>query len=171
VEREGVERVKQKIPGADLIIWALDGSGAYTPEDDAILTKIRDISIITVINKIDLPQSLERTVLHSRGLRWIDISALKDIGLEELKDEIYSRLMNKGFRKGDVLITNMRHRNILEKTGEYISRAIACITVQEPLEFMAFELQESLKSLGEITGETCPDEILQGIFTRFCIGK
>jgi tRNA modification GTPase len=171
VEKEGVERVNQKIPKADLIILVLDGSDVYTPEDEDILVKIREMSIISVINKIDLPQKLEKTILKSWDLRWIEISALLDMGLEELKDEIYERLTKKGFKKGDVLITNMRHRDALEKTAEAINRAIACIKKQDPLEFTAFELQESLLSLGEITGETCPDEILKGIFTKFCIGK
>ncbi|MCX5812970.1 MAG: tRNA uridine-5-carboxymethylaminomethyl(34) synthesis GTPase MnmE [Proteobacteria bacterium] len=171
VEREGVERVNQKIPKTDLIIWVLDGSETYTSEDEDILTKIKGMPVVPVINKIDLTQRLEKTILKSGNLQWIEISALKDIGFEELKDEIYVRLMKKGFKRGDVLITNMRHRDALEKTAEAISRAITCIIEQEPLEFTAFELQESLLRLGEITGETCPDEILQGIFTRFCIGK
>jgi tRNA modification GTPase len=171
VEKEGVERVNRKIPKTDLIIWVLDGSDTYTPEDDDILSKIKEMSIVTVINKIDLPQRLEEAVLRSRGLQWIEVSGLKDIGLVELKDEIYARLMKKGFKMGDVLITNMRHRNVLEKTAENISRAVTCIKSQELSEFTAFELQESLIHLGEITGETCPDEILQDIFNRFCIGK
>ena len=171
VEREGVERVNRKIPKTDIIIWVLDGSETYTQEDEDILLIIREMPIIPVINKIDLPHKLDRAALKFRNLKWIEISALIDTGLEELKDEIYARLMKKGFKKSDVLITNMRHREALAKTAEAISRAITCINVQEPLEFTAFELQESLLRLGEITGETCPDEILQGIFTRFCIGK
>jgi tRNA modification GTPase len=171
VEREGVDRVNQKIPKADLIIWVLDGSDVYSHEDKEVLSKIREMSIITVINKIDLSQGLDRAVLKSAGLQWIEISSLLDMGLEELKNEIYLRLMEKGFKKNSVLITNIRHREALEKTAEAIGRAITCMKMQEPVEFTAFELQESLSHLGEITGETCPDDILQGIFDRFCIGK
>ncbi len=171
VEREGINRVNQKIPKADLIIWVLDGSDIYAREDEDVLSKIREMSIITVINKIDLPQKLDCAVLKSASLQWTEISSLLDMGLEELKNEIYLRLMEKGFKKNSVLITNMRHRDALEKTAEAIGRAITCIKKQEPVEFTAFELQESLSRLGEITGETCPDEILQGIFDRFCIGK
>jgi tRNA modification GTPase len=171
IEREGVEKVNKKIPKTDLIIWVLDGSDIYAPEDEDVLTKIRRMPIITVINKIDLPQRLDRAILKSGNLKWIEISALVDTGFEELKDAIYTRLMEKGFKGGGVFITSMRHRDALEKTAEAISRAITCIKAEESSEFTAFELQESLLHLGEITGETCPDEILQGIFSRFCIGK
>ncbi|MCX5804479.1 MAG: tRNA uridine-5-carboxymethylaminomethyl(34) synthesis GTPase MnmE [Proteobacteria bacterium] len=171
VEKEGVERVSRKIPQADLIIWVLDGSDIYSPEDEGVLLKIRDMSIMLVINKIDLPQRLDYAILRSRNLRWIEISALLDIGLEGLKEEIYRILMEKGFKRSGVLISNIRHRNALEKAGEAVGRAIACIKEKEPIEFAAFELQESLLHFGEITGETCPDEILQSIFARFCIGK
>jgi len=171
VEREGVDRVNQKIPKADLIIWVLDGSDIYASEDEDVLSKIREMSIIPVINKIDLPQRLDRTILKSGNLQWIEISSLLDMGLEELKNEIYRKLMEKGFKKSGVLITSIRQSDALEKTAEALGRAITCIKKQEPIEFTAFEIQESLSCLGEITGETCPEEILQGIFDRFCIGK
>jgi len=171
VEREGVERVNQKITKTDIIVWVLDGSDVYSLEDEAVLAKIRNMPILCIINKIDLSQKLDRAILKSGNLQWIEISALTDIGLENLKDKIYEKLMEKGYKNNGMFITNMRHRNTLEKTAEAINRAITSIERREPIEFTAFELQESLLFLGEITGETCPDEILQGIFGRFCIGK
>jgi tRNA modification GTPase len=171
VEKEGIERVHRKIPGVDLIVWVLDGSEKYAAEDEKIYRNIEDKNKVVVINKIDLPQVLERKILQSRGLKWIETSALKDIGLDTLKDTIYEQLMRKGIKSNKTVITNLRHRDALIKTKDALERAIMCKEKDESLEFLAFELHEALFYLGEITGETCPEEILHEIFERFCIGK
>ncbi|MGB4222562.1 MAG: hypothetical protein WBJ54_01960, partial [Syntrophorhabdus sp.] len=171
VEQEGIDRVKNKVPMTDLIIWVLDGSDAYTSEDDDIYTAIAGTNILVAINKIDLPQKLDNTKILSRGLEFYNISALRGSGLEELKNGIYRKLMGKKGKRAGLLITNVRHREVLQKVYEAIGRAINCQENQEPVEFAAFELREALFNLGEITGETCPEDILHDIFSRFCIGK
>jgi len=171
VEQEGIDRVKHRIPRADLIIWVLDGSDVYTTEDEAIYTAINGVNIVVAINKVDLPQKLNREKISSRRLEWLEISALKDSGLEDLKDTIYKKLMGKRSKRAGLLITNVRHRELLRKAHGAVGRAISCQKQGEPVEFTAFELREALFHLGEITGETCPEEILHDIFSRFCIGK
>jgi tRNA modification GTPase len=79
--------------------------------------------------------------------------------------------MGKRGKRSGLLVTNIRHRESLQKANNAIWRAINCHQQGEPVEFMAFELREALFYLGEITGETCPEEILHDIFSRFCIGK
>jgi len=170
-EEAGIEKVKQKIPGADLIIWVLDSSGQYTGEDEKIYKSIITKRKIVVLNKIDLPGVIDTIVLQSKCLKWLEISALKDIGLEQVKNEIHGKLMEKGMKGSGVFITNERHRNALKKTLEGLEGAISVIKTNGPLEITAFELHQSLFHLGEITGETCPDDILHDIFHRFCIGK
>jgi tRNA modification GTPase len=171
VEQEGIDRVRQRIPGADLIIWVLDGSEDYTVEDENIYAAISGENIIAAINKVDLPQAFDRTKIISKRLEWLEISALQDAGLEALKDAIYKKLMGKRGKLAGLLLTNVRHKDVLQKTSDAIGRAINCHHQKEPVEFMAFELREALFHLGEITGETCPEEILHDIFSRFCIGK
>jgi tRNA modification GTPase len=171
VEREGIDRVRQRIPEADLIIWVLDGSETYTAEDEDIGKAIMNGNILVAINKADLQQKLDRGKIESQEKEWLAISALKDTGLEELKDAIYKKLMGKRSKQAGLLVTNMRHRESLQKANDAIGRAIHCHEQGEPMEFMAFELREALFHLGEITGETCPEEILHDIFSRFCIGK
>ncbi len=171
VEQEGIDRVKSKIPRADLIIWVLDGSAVYTTEDEDIFRSIEGTNILVAINKIDLPQKLDNTIITSRRVDFFEISALMGSGLEELKDGIYRKLMGKRGKRAGLLITNIRHRELLQKAFDALGRAINCQKREEPLEFMAFELREALFHLGEITGETCPEEILHDIFSRFCIGK
>jgi tRNA modification GTPase len=93
------------------------------------------------------------------------------VGIEALKDIVYEKLMGRDLKKDAILITNMRQSGALRRTVAALDRASICMKNGEPPEFAAFELQTALSGLGEITGETCPDEILQGIFDRFCIGK
>lgn len=171
VEQEGIARVKQKIPETDLIIWVLDGSEVYSKEDNEAYQEIRDNHFIVALNKSDLPQKIDIKELVSKGLQWVEISALKDVGLERLKESIYVRLMGNSRRIGKVLITNIRHKNALAEAKDNIERAIECRKNKESLEFIAFELREALHHLGEITGETFNDDILHEIFEKFCIGK
>jgi tRNA modification GTPase len=171
VEREGIEKVRQKIPGVDLILWVLDGSQGYSEEDRSIRETIKEARTIAVINKIDLPQALKREELSMEDLPWVEVSALRGTGMETLRNAVYNTLMGQTRKMDKVLITNLRHRDALVRTRDAIQRAIACGQKDEPLEFLALELREALHHLGEITGETCPEDILRGIFERFCIGK
>ncbi|HBA55538.1 MAG TPA: tRNA uridine-5-carboxymethylaminomethyl(34) synthesis GTPase MnmE [Syntrophorhabdus aromaticivorans] len=171
VEEEGIERVKQRIPGADLILWVLDGARTYSDEDEDIYREVTHRNTILAVNKIDLPQKLERPVLAAKGLEWQEISALDSTGIEGLKNAVYERLTGRRSKRSKTLITNLRHREALHKTHEALERAIGCYERSEPLEFTAFELRDALSHIGEITGETCPEEILHAIFDRFCIGK
>ncbi len=171
VEQEGIDRVKSRIPRADLIIWVLDASSVYTIEDEDIFRAIEGTNILVAINKTDLPKKFDNTKITSRRLDFFEISALMGSGLEELKEGIYRKLMGKHGKRAALLITNIRHRELLQKAYDSLGRAINCQKQEEPLEFMAFELREALFHLGEITGETCPEEILHDIFSRFCIGK
>jgi ribonuclease Y len=95
----------------------------------------------------------------------IEVALLTGMMAAELRLDV-----NLGKRAG-LLVTNIRHRESLQKANNAIGRAINCHQQGEPFEFMALELREALLHLGEITGETCPEEILHDIFSRFCIGK
>ena len=171
VEEEGIKRVKQKISEVDLIIWLLDGSQPYSEDDEEVFRAIGQQNYLLVINKIDLPQKLESDTIPTDGSEWIEISALKDQGLDLLKERIFTRFTG-GVRKNNaLLITNMRHRDALVKVGHNIERALAFERKRRTFEFIAFELREGLNHLAEITGETCSEDILNEIFSRFCIGK
>jgi tRNA modification GTPase len=171
VEKEGVSRVKQRISEVDLVLLVLDGSEAYGAEDEAVLESVNDAPVLVVVNKIDLPRVLDTGAFLPRGSRSLEVSALKDMGLERLKDAIYHKFLERGGKGGKILITSMRQRDALARATESVKRAMDCITREEPLEFTAFELREALSYIGEITGETCTEEILKGIFERFCVGK
>ena len=169
-EKEGIDRVKKRIPGADVILWVLDNAEDYLDEDKQIFQSIQQKTIVIAINKTDLPEKLPRHKIPAGGKR-VEVCALTGAGLESLKQVLYETVMGKEHRSPAILITNVRHRDTLIKADEAIERAIVCSNNGEPFELTAFELREALSRLGEITGETCTDEILDDIFSRFCIGK
>ncbi|HOJ43104.1 MAG TPA: tRNA uridine-5-carboxymethylaminomethyl(34) synthesis GTPase MnmE [Syntrophorhabdaceae bacterium] len=172
IEDLGIERARQKISEADIILWVLDGSKEYTEEDEEVYKAIRDKNIIAVINKTDLPGIMDKKLLKQKGLSTtIEVSALKNSGLEDLKEILYKLLMGKTKKRQPVLITNFRHKDALVKTKDAVTRAMENIIKEEPLELVSFELNDALYHLGLITGETCPEDILNTIFERFCIGK
>jgi len=170
-EEQGIERVKKKIPGADVILWVLDNAADYLEEDEQIYQKIEGKRIVSTINKSDLPQKLEKERIIAKKLTPIDVSALTGSGLEQLREALYEAIIGSGHKSPAILITNIRHRDALVKADEALQQATSCIKQEAPLEFTAFELREALARLGEITGETCTDDILNEIFSRFCIGK
>jgi tRNA modification GTPase len=172
VERAGVERAKEKISQADLVLWVLDGSEPLTTEDEEILRLLEGKVRVAVINKSDLPQRAMKKSVAGAASKTVEVSALTDDGIDLLRETIYTSFMGRGGkRSGTDLVTNVRHRDALAKAGDALERSIQCIKSDEPLEFTALELREALTYLGEITGETCTEEILHRIFDRFCIGK
>ncbi len=171
IEEEGIDRVRKRIPGADIILWVLDASVGYAIEDEGVFEAIRGGRGIAVLNKTDLPNRIDDRTIASKGFRRVSVSALEGSGLEELRDELYRLYADQGNGRPGPLITNVRHRDILARTEEALKRAGACIDAGEPIEFTAYEVREALSCLGEITGGTCTEDLLDQIFSRFCIGK
>ena len=175
IEKEGIDLVWESLINADVVIIILDGSKPLTNEDKVIIDKNRDGNIIAAINKIDLPPAWEiNTIEHlfSRDKNILKISAKFSSGLEELKSTIID-LSGSGDDKntGSAMITNMRHKLAMEKALKNIQAAKESIVGGMSSEFAAFDLREALDNLNEITGKKINDEILNKIFSSFCIGK
>lgn len=171
IEKEGIERARRRIPEADIVLWALDGSTPYTEEDEAVFAEVRGKKVIAVINKEDLPGKLDDRAISQKGMPVLAVSALARTGIEALKDTIYKECLGTTPKSSALVITNVRHRDVLQRMAETLRRATATCTSRQPLEIIAFELRDALSCLGEITGETCPEEVIDQIFSRFCIGK
>jgi tRNA modification GTPase len=185
IEREGIERVRKRIPETDIILWVIDASETYTREDEEVWNAIDCKKVIAVLNKADLPPVIDAgdgdapgIDSDGRGLAavaasHINVSALTGSGIDDLKQmliEAYASLL--GDREGaHLLITNVRHRDALVKAEAALARASRWAEKDGPIAFFAFELKDALRCLGEITGETCAVDVLDEIFSRFCIGK
>lgn len=171
IEKAGIDLVWKNLACADLIIVLLDGSKPLTKEDTEIFAGVPPKNSLIAVNKTDLPSAWETYELIP-DCRVLKISAKFGVGIEELKDAIVDNTgVDKEENAGAVMITNMRHKIALEKALGNIGRAKENIACGMSLELTAFDLREALDSLAEITGKKINDEILDKIFSSFCIGK
>ena len=175
-EKEGVKRTLQSIENADLVIAMFDSSEPVREEDIEVIEKVRDKNTIFVLNKNDLPLVIDQNTLLSFNLSpsssLLSISAKRGDGIDELKNRIFESCLKdwKEEREG-VVIANLRHKNAMEHARTSLSRAILAFTENQPLEIVALEVRDSLDKLGEIVGVITTDDILNKIFSDFCIGK
>lgn len=168
VEKIGVEKSLSIIDTADLIIYILNNNEEITEEEKELLNKIKDKKKIIVVNKIDLETRLDKKVLDS----YIEISVKENIGVNKIKDEI-KRL----FSIGDIItndvtyLSNARSIALLKKSLKSINEAEEEITINSPIDIVELSLKDAWSSLGEIIGETYTEELLDELFSRFCLGK
>lgn len=172
VEREGVRRAREKAAAADLVLMVVDGSCPLGEEDFLAMQLCREDKTLLVVNKSDQCQVCDLENLTGLTNR-VAVSAKHGFGLEALRDKLVRHLSGDPDLAGDecIIITERRHRDALLRAIEALDGFLFAATRGEPLECLALELREVLAALGLITGETAPDEILDQIFSRFCIGK
>lgn len=168
VEKIGIEKSLTIINEADLVIFILNNNEKITAEEKGLLEKLKDKKKIIVINKIDLENKLDKSILDN----YIEISAKENIGIEKIKDEI-KRLFNLGELEASDLtyMSNARSISLLGKSLNNINDAISEINNNSPIDIVEFHLKDAWNNLGEIIGETYTDELLDELFSRFCLGK
>ncbi|MHB8109645.1 MAG: tRNA uridine-5-carboxymethylaminomethyl(34) synthesis GTPase MnmE [Syntrophorhabdaceae bacterium] len=172
VEEEGIRRVMMKAGEVDLILWVLDNSRPFSDEDHRVFDVIHQYNKIVIINKSDIATHFDDKALSSLGIvSFLKVCAKDGTGLEEIRSHLITTLTRNRRRKS-LLVTTIRHRDILAKVSSNISTVIEGLETRVDYpEILAFELREALHHLGEITGETCTEDILDEIFSKFCIGK
>ena len=177
VEQEGVRRSRAAMEQADLLLVLLDGSVPLEPEDRVLMSSGGDKKLVLVINKTDIPmgispedlQALRQTVTAEATV-WI--SARTGAGLDDLRDTIRKRVLRAEFEPGETaVVTALRHRTGLIKAIEALHRSLESIKGRLSSEFVALDLRGALDALGDITGATTTDDILEHVFSQFCIGK
>jgi len=175
IEEEGISLVWENLANADLALIVLDGSIPLSPEDEEVISKNKNVNTVIAINKSDLPASWDiKKIAHmiEPEKKIIKISAKFGAGLEELKKAIIDSCGAHPWPDtGSVMITNLRHKQSLEKARKNIVAAKEAIARGESPEITAFELREAINNLDEITGKKINDEVLDKIFSSFCIGK
>ncbi|MEJ5053925.1 tRNA uridine-5-carboxymethylaminomethyl(34) synthesis GTPase MnmE [Sphingobacterium sp. MYb382] len=171
IEAKGVERTKEKMKQARLIIYLFDPTQDNLEEVQSQISELKEqqIPFVTIINKSDLIADAQRAELDS--LQPLYISAKQQIGIEELKDELLEQVNLANISGDDVLVTNIRHVEALRKTQEALERVLYGIENPVTSDFLAMDIRQSLHHLGEITGVVTTDDLLENIFSKFCIGK
>ena len=174
VEKIGIEKSREMTKEADLVIAIFDASEELTKEDLEILDLIKDKKTIIILNKNDLDQKIDENDERLRKVSnsIIKISALNKTGIEDIYDEI-SRLFNLNEINLDqeVVITNIRHKNLIDKAIESVKKARETLKQKMPLDIIAIFIKDILEDLGNITGEVVTDDIIDEIFSKFCLGK
>jgi len=173
LEKIGIRRAEQKLEEADLVLLVIDQSRPLQSEDLDLLVRIQEKKAVVVLNKIDLParvneEAFERAAV---GLTRVRTSALKGDGIEELRKAIRDEITT-GIDTSDLGVApSLRHKEALDRASRHFQKSVSNLREGLPLEIVAADLQEGLEALGEIVGETTNEEVLDRIFSRFCIGK
>lgn len=172
VENIGVEKSKQLIESADLILFVVDGSRALDEEDMRIHEAIKAEKVIGILNKIDIREDIDLSPLTKIN-KWLEISAIKNQGIDEMEEEIYNHIIEENVEDSSqkVTITNIRHKSALEKTKQSIENIFETIENGLPMDLMAVDIKGALDSLSEVTGEISSEDLLDHIFSNFCVGK
>ena len=174
VEKIGIKKSKEIANDADLVIAIFDSSKELTKEDLEILNIIKNKKSIVLLNKADL-----NSVLNENDERFkkitenvLKISALNGEGLEKLYALISKMFSLEEINvDNDVIITNLRHKNLISKASENVKKAKNTVEENMPIDIIAIFIKDILEDLGNITGEIVTDDIINEIFSKFCLGK
>jgi len=172
IEREGVNRALNLISEADIILFTLDGSRPFDEEDQRILDALRDSAVIAVINKSDIPCFLEEPAALEK-LEKIRVSALSGSGVDQLKEMIRHHFLNQCSldNREFIAISKARHRDALLSADRSMGLFVEGLHSGLTLELLAIELRDALGFFGAVTGQVTNDDLLDLIFSSFCIGK
>ena len=174
VEKIGVEKSRTRAENADIIFLVLDASIGITDADKEILEFITGKNAIILVNKTDIAVNIDTELLcrYTDRENIIFVSVKENEGMDRLTERFKEMFLSGDVEaKESVMINNVRHKNMLAKAIEALDRASVTIETRMPEDFISMDLQDALTALGEITGDSVDDEIIDRIFTRFCLGK
>ena len=173
IEKLGIEKSKKLAKEAELVIFIIDASKEFSIEDKEILEKVDKKKTIIVLNKIDLDTKITKDMEEIKDFdNIVEISALKKEGINDLYDKITKLFnLNEINLDNEVIITNERHKNQIQKAIDSLNEAKNTMNQNMPIDIISISLKNVLSYLGEITGEEASEEIINEIFSRFCLGK
>ncbi len=174
VEKIGIIKSKEVAKDADLIIAIFDASKELGKEDIDILELIKNKKAIILLNKTDLKEKIneENPEIKEANATVIKISALNKVGIDKLYEEITKMFdLNQINLDQEVVITNIRHKNLIDKAIESTKKAKETMKQQMPIDIIAIFIKDILEDLGNITGEIVTEDIIDEIFSKFCLGK
>ncbi len=177
VEQIGVDKAREEAEQADLILYVIDASIPLDQNDKEIFKLIKNKKTILLLNKTDLETVIDRTELErneklSKDIKIIEFSAKQQSGLEELEETIKNMFFegNLAFNN-EIYITNVRHKTALKDTKKALEKVLESIEMEMPEDFYSIDLMDAYELLGSITGETIGEDLVNEIFSKFCMGK
>ena len=170
VESIGVNKSKKAIDESELVLLMLDATRELSKEDEELLEVTKNKNRIILINKVDADKKINKDMFKNDKV--IEISTKTLVGIEDLEETIEEMFNISELNiENEIVITNVRHKNLIHKAAEEIKNAIVSIENGLPIDMLSIDLQEALQNLGEITGESISEEVVKGIFAKFCVGK
>lgn len=174
VERIGVERSREVLKKADLILFVLNYNEELTPEDIQLFEAIKDMDVIIIVNKTDLPPKIDmgrvKELAENRPI--VTTSLLKEKGIDELEEAISSLFFTGAIEARDLTyVSNSRHIALLHQANKAIEDAIAGIEEGVPIDIVQIDLTRTWELLGEIIGDTVHESLIDQLFSQFCLGK
>jgi tRNA modification GTPase len=173
IERIGVERSRKALSEADLILLVLNYSEPLLEDDLTLIELVRPLQTIVIVNKIDLPQQLNMETVRSQFPdRVISTSIIDDKGLDHLEQAIADLFFEGSFQGEDyTYVSNSRHIALLQKAKKHIQEVITGIDSLIPVDMIQIDLKTTWESLGEVIGDAVSEDLIDQIFSQFCLGK
>jgi tRNA modification GTPase len=173
VEKIGVDRAKEMAEDADLILYVVDSSMPLDENDEEIISMLAGRKAIVLYNKTDLSPAVDFDTLKEKtGYPVLPVSTLEEKGIKELEDEIRSMFFEGDISFNDeVYITNERHKEALEDALKSLEMVLLSIQNGMPEDFFSIDLMSAYESLGSIVGESVGEDLVNEIFSKFCMGK
>ncbi|MDD3223107.1 MAG: tRNA uridine-5-carboxymethylaminomethyl(34) synthesis GTPase MnmE [Clostridium sp.] len=172
IERIGVEKSKAQIEDADLIILMLDSSSVLDSKDKEIIHYIKNKKYIVLLNKIDIASKLDINSLKELNSKYIlKISAKNKIGIDEIKKTIENMFFGGKINVDNYIITNTRHKAALIMAEKSCNDAVRALKDTSAIDLASIDIREAWNCLGEITGDTVKEDLIDKIFSEFCLGK
>lgn len=174
VERIGVERSRQVLKEADLILLVLNGAEELSVEDERLFEAVAGMNMIVVVNKTDLSQKIDLSKVkeHARDANIVTTSLLEDEGIDKLEDAIASLFFEGNIESEDLTyVSNARHIALLHKAHDTIEEALEAAEMGIPIDMIQIDVTRTWEILGEIVGDTVQEGLINELFSRFCLGK
>lgn len=173
VEKIGVDKAMKEADDADLIIYVIDSSGEMDQEDHDLLSYLKDKKAIVILNKTDLEQQIQiKDVEEITNLPVIAISAKENTGIDLLEKQVHHLFIAGEITYNDqVYVTNVRHKYLIAEAISSLNLVLKSIEDQMPEDFYSVDLMNAYKQLGLIIGESVEDDLVEEIFSKFCMGK
>jgi len=175
VEQIGVDKAQQFVKNADLVLYVVDALQGLTEEDTQMLDEIKNQHVIYLMNKSDVGISDQARAAFADaigGAPVLEISAREKLGLDQLEQRIMDLFFSGTLEvQNDIMVTNVRHIQILEESAAHMEGFLTGLMLGMSVDFLVIDLQNAWEKLGKITGETVEEDLLDQIFSKFCLGK
>ncbi|MDO4541616.1 MAG: tRNA uridine-5-carboxymethylaminomethyl(34) synthesis GTPase MnmE [Bacillota bacterium] len=172
VEKMGVNRSREALDNCDLVLAVFDAGQGFTSDDKEILEHLKGKKAVALLNKCDIRDTAPELEAAVAPLPYIYISAKEGLNLESLGEIIEKMFLSGAIKENDSgWVGNIRHKEIFLRSKHHLKEVLAAIEAGAPLDFQVIDLRSALEVMGEISGETISSEIIDRIFSDFCIGK